>query len=144
MTDFTGAKVALIHRAEVLVILRDDLPGLPWAGYWDLPGGGREGDETPETCVLREVEEEIGLRLAPGRLIWRSDHPSTTRPGAVGVFFAADLSPEDIAAVRFGNEGQGWRMMPLAEFLAHPKAVPFLQDRLRGYLSRSGSRWILP
>lgn len=140
MTDFTGAKVALIHRTEVLVILRDDLPGLPWAGYWDLPGGGREGDESAEACVLREVAEEIGLRIAPERLIWRSDHASTTRAGAVGVFFAAGITGAELAAVRFGDEGQGWRMMALTEFLNHDRAVPFLQDRLRGYISRSGSR----
>lgn len=144
MKDFTGAKVALLHGAEVLVILRDDLPGLPWAGYWDLPGGGREGDETPEDCVLREVAEEIGLRIAPERLIWRSDHPSTTQPGAEGVFFAAAITAEEIAAVRFGDEGQGWRMMALAEFLSHDKAVPFLKDRLRGWLSRSESQSFRP
>jgi 8-oxo-dGTP diphosphatase len=144
VTDFTGAKVALIHGDEVLVILRDDLPGLPWAGYWDLPGGGREGDETPEACVLREVAEEIGLRIVPERLIWRSEHPSTTRPGAVAVFFAAGITAAEIATVRFGDEGQGWRMMALAEFLCHDKAVPFLQDRLRGCLSRSGNRWFRP
>jgi 8-oxo-dGTP pyrophosphatase MutT (NUDIX family) len=27
-------------------------------GYWCLPGGGREGDETPEETFIREVMEE--------------------------------------------------------------------------------------
>jgi len=67
--DFVGAKAALICGDRVLTYLRDDKPGLPWRGMWDLPGGGREGDETAEACLLREVEEEFGLRLLPDRLI---------------------------------------------------------------------------
>lgn len=32
---------------------------------WGIPGGGAEGDETPEACCIREVEEEAGLVAAP-------------------------------------------------------------------------------
>ena len=35
--DFVGAKVALLCGARILVYLRDDHVGLPWAGRWDLP-----------------------------------------------------------------------------------------------------------
>jgi 8-oxo-dGTP pyrophosphatase MutT (NUDIX family) len=31
--------------------------------YWLLPGGGMEGDETPEACVQREVREETNLQV---------------------------------------------------------------------------------
>ena len=126
----SGAKVALLRDGAVLVILRDDLPGLPYAGHWDLPGGGREGTESAEACVVREVFEELGLRVAAERFIWRSVHPSLLVPGAMSAFFVAELTALEIAGVVFGDEGQGWRMMQVAEFLAHEKAVPFLQERL--------------
>jgi len=29
--------------------------------FWSLPGGGLEHGETPQECIAREVEEEIGL-----------------------------------------------------------------------------------
>ena len=29
-----------------------------------------------------------------------------------------------IAAIRFGDEGQGWCMMPVADYLTHPRAIP--------------------
>ncbi len=44
---FGGAKLALYLGDALAVLLRDATPDLIWAGYWDLPGGGREGSETP-------------------------------------------------------------------------------------------------
>ena len=57
-----GAKLALFVGARLLVLHRDDRPGLLWPGFWDLPGGGREGAESPLDCALRETREEFGLR----------------------------------------------------------------------------------
>ena len=35
--------------------------------YWLLPGGGLEGDETPEACVQREIREETHLHVEVGQ-----------------------------------------------------------------------------
>jgi ADP-ribose pyrophosphatase YjhB (NUDIX family) len=37
-------------------------PGYPATGEWTLPGGGVEFGEHPDAAVLRELEEETGLR----------------------------------------------------------------------------------
>jgi len=47
---------------------------------------------------------------------------------------------EEIASIRFGDEGQRWQMMPVAEFLAHPQAVPELQRRAMVALGELGWR----
>jgi 8-oxo-dGTP diphosphatase len=36
---------------------------------WEIPGGIVELDESPRECVVREVHEELGIELAPGRLL---------------------------------------------------------------------------
>lgn len=127
--DFTGAKAALFCGASVLTYLRDETPGLRWPGVWDLPGGGREGEEGPEDCLLRELREEFGLRLHSDRLVWRRVFPSMVEAGRDSVFFGGWLSRGEVASVRFGDEGQGWELMPVAAFLGHSGAVPEMQRR---------------
>jgi 8-oxo-dGTP diphosphatase len=128
---FRGAKVGLVHDGAVLTYLRDDFAHLPWPAHWDLPGGGREGCESPVGCALRELDEEFGLRMPPERLIWHRRHDTGDH---VSHFFAGHLRRDEIARIRFGSEGRFWRMMPAQEFLTHPRAIPVLQHRLSLFL----------
>ena len=50
------------------VIIQDDrilLSHETISGWWLVPGGGLEEGETPEVCVIREVEEETGFIVKP-------------------------------------------------------------------------------
>jgi ADP-ribose pyrophosphatase YjhB (NUDIX family) len=42
--------------------------------YWVIPGGGREGSETEEQCVIREMKEETNLDVKIDRLAF--DEPA--------------------------------------------------------------------
>jgi 8-oxo-dGTP diphosphatase len=136
--DFIGAKIALVCGARLVAYRRDDKSSIPWPGLWDLPGGGREGAETPAQCALREVEEEFGLALAPARVHWCRRYPGMLDPQRSSYFLAAEISRAEVAAIRFGEEGQYWQMMPIEDFLALPDAISHLQQRLSDYLSGRG------
>ena len=129
---FHGAKLMLFLGRDLLVIRRDHSPGIPWPGYLDWPGGGREDTETAEACALRETREEVGLALAPGDLHWRH-----LRHGADGNswFFAARLPVNRRAGIVFGGEGTGWALMPPARFLDRADAIPHFRDVLAVYLA---------
>ena len=73
--EFSGAKTAVFLGSQLLVIQRDDIPDIPWPGRWDLPGGGREGDERVEV-VVRQSQVEV-LALEEGRCLW-ADHVQST------------------------------------------------------------------
>ncbi|MDF3854365.1 NUDIX hydrolase [Paracoccus sp. P2] len=127
----------LTHGACLLTCLRDDYGWIPFPAHWDLPGGGAEPDESPVECALRELDEEFGLRLAAGRLAGRA-FPSVSEPGRLSWLFSGTITATEIAVIRFGGEGQEWRMMPVAEFVAHPRAVPHFRDRVRLVLAGAG------
>jgi 8-oxo-dGTP diphosphatase len=130
-SDFAGAKLAALIDGRLLTYRRDVQPGLPWPGMIDLPGGGREGDESPAACALRELHEEFGIRLPESRLWWARPFPAMDAPGRLGWFLALRLGPADVRAIRFGNEGRDPQLLEIGAFLAARDAIPPLQQRLR-------------
>lgn len=129
---FAGAKLALFIGTRVAVIRRDDIAGIPWPDYLDLPGGGREGGETPLACALRETREELGLVVPVPVVTWGKRF---TEGGGDKWFFAGHLPEEVASQIVLGDEGQSWQLMEPQMFIAHPKAVPHFQTRLALYLS---------
>ena len=138
MLRFSGAKLAILSGQSIVTILRDDIPTIPWPGHWDLPGGARDGDETPEDCVLREVREELGITLADTALHWRKE--TRTHHGRRAWFFVSKQPDFDPKSVIFGNEGQTWRLAPLDWFLNEAKAIPHHRDIVKSYLNQSLDR----
>ncbi|MBU6165882.1 MAG: NUDIX hydrolase [Alphaproteobacteria bacterium] len=130
-SDFAGAKLAALIDGRILTYRRDVKPGIPWPGLIDLPGGGREGDESPAACVCRELAEEFGIDLPEARIWWARPFPAMDTPGRTGWFLAATLTPADVAAIRFGDEGHSPQLLGTAAFLAAPDAIAPLQARLR-------------
>jgi 8-oxo-dGTP diphosphatase len=47
------------------VLLAKRPPGRPLEGLWEFPGGKVEPGETPEAALVRELEEELGIVVAP-------------------------------------------------------------------------------
>ena len=45
------------------VLLAQRLPGKHLAGMWEFPGGKLETDESPTTGLLRELQEELDIRI---------------------------------------------------------------------------------
>lgn len=56
------AACALIDTdGRVLICQRPE--GKQLAGLWEFPGGKVEPGETPEACLIRELDEELGIQV---------------------------------------------------------------------------------
>ncbi len=72
-------------------------------------GGHREGDETPEECAIREIEEETGVRLGHGELARVAAIKTFDNKGDVAVghlFIVDDFDPERLDRRRISEEGR--------------------------------------
>jgi 8-oxo-dGTP diphosphatase len=132
--DFTGAKIALLSEDSLIAYKRDMKPDIPFPGMWDLPGGGREGDETPVECAIREVQEEFGLLIGARSIVWTRHYPGRTPHAPVSYFLVANIDRDCFRSVEFGDEGEQWAIMTVDSFLGHPEVIRHLKHRLRDYL----------
>ncbi|WP_327073351.1 NUDIX hydrolase [Kitasatospora purpeofusca] len=87
------------HSGRVLVVNPSYKPD------WDLPGGMVESNESPEDAGQREVHEELGLHLTPGRLLvvewvpphgpWDDQLAFILDGGELSIEQSAELRPHD-------------------------------------------------
>lgn len=136
ISDFTGCKIALFCGDKILTILRDDKETIPYPNMWDLPGGGREGNETPFECVAREVYEELNIQLSKEEVIWSEIYPGILDEKKQFVFLVGNLAQEEFEHIDFGDEGQGYKLVSFEEFLISDRVVPQLQERVRDYVEK--------
>jgi 8-oxo-dGTP diphosphatase len=54
------AACALVD-ADGRVLIAERPAGKAMAGLWEFPGGKIEAGESPETCLIRELREELGI-----------------------------------------------------------------------------------
>ena len=71
----TRVAVAIIERTEAgmhQVLFAQRPPGKAYAGYWEFPGGKIEPGESVIDALIREIDEELGIRIHTATL-WRSE-----------------------------------------------------------------------
>lgn len=63
---------AAVIQIDGLVLLTRRAPGEKLAGYWEFPGGKVDSGESLQSCLHRELLEELGVESTPGSVICES------------------------------------------------------------------------
>ena len=62
-TKIVEVSAAVLQKPDGTFLLAQRPPGKIWAGYWEFPGGKIEPGETPRHALVRELREELGIKI---------------------------------------------------------------------------------
>lgn len=108
------AAVILYQEGRVLLQHRDDRPDIVWPNHWAIFGGHIEEGETLQQAALREIEEELGLRLAPPLVLIRHHIDGIRERFVFGARLTVPL--ESLTLM----EGQGMALVTAGELGSYP------------------------
>jgi mutator protein MutT len=89
----TVVVTAAVVERDGLVLVTRRQPGVHLEGYWEFPGGKSHPGETLETCLARELREELAVDATVGREILTTTHAYPDRRVELH-FFTCELRDE--------------------------------------------------
>jgi 8-oxo-dGTP diphosphatase len=118
----------IIEDGRLLLARRP--PGDPLAGLWELPGGKIEPGETPQECLVRELQEELEMLATAGSVVARAVYDYEHGSFEILAIEATRLSTFKLQV----HDQCAWvTLMDMAEYELAPADV-LLVEQLRGQL----------
>lgn len=97
---------AIIWQDDKVLITRRP-EGTHLEGLWEFPGGKKEGVETLEACIEREIKEELGVEIRVEKYLLSVSHEYETKLVDLHVFecslvngFPTPMEGQDMKWVR--------------------------------------------
>ncbi len=87
--------MAAIIKQEDKILICQRGAGGNCAFLWEFPGGKLEPGESKEECLIRECEEELGIRIATGSIFAETTYQYPDKKIAF-TFFTAQIISGDI------------------------------------------------
>ncbi len=125
----------IIKNKKVLLIKRG---GIPFTGYWAIPGGHLDFNETAEEGVAREVKEETNLTVTSIKLFGIYSNPKRDPRQIVSAIYLVKTK----GTPKAGDDAADFKWFPLGKLPAnlafdHKK---ILSDYIKTLSSRTQSR----
>lgn len=117
ITPKVGSDAAIFDDSgRILLMLRSD------NRTWCLPCGWIEPGESPAEAIAREVEEETGLVVRPGKLVGLFPRPAGNRigpHGVISILYICDVQRGTLTCSEEGIELRYWKMDDVPAWHAH-------------------------
>ena len=112
------------QNGKVLVTRR--AAGQKLAGFWEFPGGKLEPGEDVQTCIVRELEEELGVKSTVGEVITVSEY---SYPGGAISLIAIEVSLHSSDFILTVHDEYAWKAPgELLELNLAPADIPIAKE----------------
>ena len=118
----------IFHDGKLLITQRNANAHL--GGLWEFPGGKREVNESFEQCLVREIREELGIKISVGKLFEEISHDYPEKSVHLKFFLCKLIrgEPQLLGCAAFKWIGKS----ELSDF-EFPAADAQLLEKLRAY-----------
>lgn len=104
--------VAGILQRNHKILVAERPAGKPYSGYWEFPGGKIEANETGQTALQRELQEELGITVISSQLWCQHSHRYPDRAVSLEIWRVIEFAGEP-----HGKEQQVLRWVSFQELL---------------------------
>mgnify|MGYP000891905491 CR=1 FL=1 len=121
---------AVVYRDGHILITRR-AAGEKLAGMWEFPGGKLESGESPQSCIVRELREELGVESDASEILTTSVF---TYPGGTIELIAVTISLRSAVLTLHVHDRAEW--VAPADLLGYelaPADIPIAEEIIRKY-----------
>lgn len=112
---------AIVVKGDTVLMLKRARE--PMQGYWVLPGGFMDTEDSPDGTAIREMKEETGLTFTPTKVVGAYKIANDSRGHHIDIVYAGDVTGE---LTINPNEHTEWCYFPLTDL---PNNIAWEQRR---------------
>ena len=118
------------HKNKYLVTKRSKNENV-YKEYWDIPGGLANQGETPREALIREVKEEVNLKIKPVKIIHEDSNLDKEKNMIfIRLVYLTNVE-DDFNNIKLDpSEHTKYKLITNIKELKDEKIVPFLKDIL--------------
>lgn len=140
-TDFQAAGCFCVWNDKLLMIQRQRNKSFEF--HWAIPTGKLEKGETPRDCMVRELEEELGVRVNANELEGLGDF-IVQHEDVVFEYVAFVLRLDHEPSLRLKHDEIRRYDWVSVEHITKRRVVPYFYNTVRALLDRLNDRPRLP
>lgn len=124
--------VGILHRDRQVLLSQRQSQKME-GGAWEFPGGKIESMETPYQALVRELEEEVGVKVETADHLMRLTHDYELYVVTLEIFLVSKFTGSP-----FGKENQAiqWASLPALENLYIPTPNLQIIARLKEHFAK--------
>jgi 8-oxo-dGTP diphosphatase len=120
------AGIFIIKEGKILLQFRDNSPNITWPNSWAIFGGGIEKGETPRQAIVRELQEELDLKIENPELVLKNKFKGETR-------YTFKQEIKDTSTLKL-KEGKEMKFFSKEEILNLKNTVPSVKKLVKKLL----------